>query len=298
MCGIFGFVGPPDRQLLGRMAASLVHRGPDDAGSFESPSVSLGHRRLSIIDRAGGHEPMPNEDESVWLVFNGEIYNYRELRETLVEAGHTLRTTSDTEVIVHAYEEWGPDCAARFNGMWAFAIADLREGDGRLVLCRDHFGIKPLYYARSPQTGRLLFGSEIKALLQDQDIDAAPDDQMVFEYLEHGFHDHREETFFSGVYHVPAATWIDVPLAAAPKKRRGRKAAGAGDDAGPAPGPPYGAARRRRVLDAGALGRRQRRIPACSAASSATASSGAWSARSRWAPVSPAAWTPPPSSAS
>ena len=237
MCGIFGFAGAPDRQLLGRMAASLVHRGPDDAGSFERPAVSLGHRRLSIIDRAGGHEPMPNEDETVWLVFNGEIYNYRELREQLVEAGHSFRTTSDTEVIVHAYEQWGADCAARFNGMWAFAIADLREGDGKLVLCRDHFGIKPLYYARSPRTGRLLFGSEIKALLQDPDIDAAPDDQMVFEYLLHGFHDHREETFFRGVYHVPAASWIEVPLAAAPKKRRGRKAGAAGDDAAPAPGP-------------------------------------------------------------
>jgi asparagine synthase (glutamine-hydrolysing) len=236
MCGIFGFAGSPDRQLLGRMAASLVHRGPDDAGSFEWPSVSLGHRRLSIIDRAGGHQPMPNEDERVWLVFNGEIYNYRELRERLVEAGHTFRTTSDTEVIVHAYEEWGPDCAARFNGMWAFAVADLREGDGSLVLCRDHFGIKPLYYARSPRTGRLLFASEIKALLQDPDVAAAPDGQMVFEYLLHGFHDHREETFFAGVYHVPAASWIELPLASAPKRRR-RKAAGAGDEAGAAPGP-------------------------------------------------------------
>jgi asparagine synthase (glutamine-hydrolysing) len=232
MCGIFGFAGAPDRQLLGRMAAALAHRGPDDAGSFERPTVSLGHRRLSIIDRAGGHEPMPNEDESVWLVFNGEIYNYRELRDELIAAGHTFRTTCDTEVIVHAYEEWGPGCAARFNGMWAYAVADLREGGGKLVLCRDHFGIKPLYYARAPRSGRLLFASEIKGLLQDPELAAEPDDQMVFEYLLHGFHDHRAETFFRGIYHVPAATWIELPLPAG----RGDEA-GAGDEVAPAPGP-------------------------------------------------------------
>ena len=172
MCGIFGFAGSPDRQLLGRMAAAIVHRGPDDAGAFETPSVSLGHRRLSIIDREGGHQPVANEDETVWLVYNGEVYNYRELRAELEAAGHTFRTHCDSEVIVHAYEEWGAACAARFNGMWAFAVADLRGAGedgrgGKLVLNRDHFGIKPLYYARSPQTGRLLFASEIKALLQD-----------------------------------------------------------------------------------------------------------------------------------
>ena len=216
MCGIFGFAGAPDRQLLGRMAAALVHRGPDDAGAFEHAGVSLGHRRLSIIDRAGGHQPIANEDESVWLVYNGEVYNYRELRAELETAGHVFRTNCDSEVIVHGYEEWGPGCAARFNGMWGFAVADLREGDGKLVLNRDHFGIKPLFYARSPLTGRLLFASEIKGLLQDPELAAVPDEQMVFEYLEHGFHDHREATFFAGVFHVPAAAWIEVPLAAAP----------------------------------------------------------------------------------
>ena len=217
MCGIFGFAGSPDRQLLGRMAAAIVHRGPDDAGAFETPSVSLGHRRLSIIDREGGHQPVANEDETVWLVYNGEVYNYRELRAELEAAGHTFRTHCDSEVIVHAYEEWGAACAARFNGMWAFAIADLRGAGedgrgGKLVLNRDHFGIKPLYYARSPQTGRLLFASEIKALLQDPELVAEPDEQMIFEYLQHGFHDHRAETFFTGVYHVPSATWIELPL--------------------------------------------------------------------------------------
>ncbi|MEZ5125879.1 MAG: asparagine synthase (glutamine-hydrolyzing) [Thermoleophilia bacterium] len=217
MCGIFGFVGAPDRQLLGRMAAALVHRGPDDAGSFERPAVSLGHRRLSIIDRAGSHQPLANEDKSIWLAYNGEIYNYRELRSELEACGHVFRTKGDTEVIVHAYEQWGPSCAARFNGMWAFALADLRPGHNRLILNRDHFGIKPLFYARSPHNGRLLFASEMKGLFQDRDLSAQPDDQMVYEFLQHGLHDHRAETMFRGVYHVPEASWIEVPLDAPQK---------------------------------------------------------------------------------
>jgi asparagine synthase (glutamine-hydrolysing) len=212
MCGIFGFAGPPDRELLARMAAVLMHRGPDDGGSLERERVSLGHRRLAIIDRTGGHEPLANEDETVWVVYNGEIYNYRELRVELEAAGHTFRTQTDTEVIVHAHEEWGDGCAARFNGMWAYAVADFREGEGRLVLSRDHFGIKPLYYARSSQSGRLLFASEIKALLQDPTIRARPDDQLVFEYLLHGLHEHRPETFFEGIYRVPPAATIALQL--------------------------------------------------------------------------------------
>ncbi len=220
MCGIFGFAGSRDRELLGRMAAALVHRGPDDAGSFERETISLGHRRLSIIDRAGSHQPLANEDETVWLVYNGEIYNYRELRTELEGAGHTFRTRGDGEVIVHAYEEWGTACAARFNGMWAFAIADLREAGGKLILNRDHFGIKPLYYARSPRSGRLLFASEIKGLLQDRELKATPDDQMVYEFLQHGLHDHRNETMFAGIHHVPAAAWIEIPLGAARRSRR------------------------------------------------------------------------------
>ncbi len=231
MCGIFGFSGARDHELLGRMAAVLVHRGPDDAGSLERDDVSLGHRRLSIIDRAGGHQPIANEDETVWLVYNGEVYNYRELRLELERAGHAFRTQSDSEVIVHAYEEWGPACAARFNGMWAFAVADLRSG--KLVLCRDHFGIKPLYYTRSPRTGKLLFASEIKALLQDPDVAARPDDQVVFEYLLHGMHEHRPETFFAGIFHVPPATWVEVPLGAT-----ATEAPGAAGAAAPQASPP------------------------------------------------------------
>ena len=181
--------------------------------------MSLGHRRLSIIDRAGGHQPIANEDETVWLAYNGEVYNYRELRAELVAAGHTFRTSCDSEVIVHAYEEWGPGCAARFNGMWAFAVADLREGAGKLVLNRDHFGIKPLYYARSPRRrAGCCSPARSRRCCRIRSSWPTPDEQMVFEYLQHGFHDHRAETFFGGVYHVPAATWIELPL------RRGGRA--------------------------------------------------------------------------
>ena len=241
---------------------------------------------------------MANEDETVWLVYNGEVYNYRELREELEAAGHVFRTHSDTEVIVHAYEEWGPACAARFNGMWAFAIADLRGAGedgrgGKLVLNRDHFGIKPLYYARSPRSGRLLFASEIKALLQDPELVAEPDEQMIFEYLQHGFHDHRAETFFTGVYHVPAATWIEAPLDGLGEPADA--AAVASGEGGPACSPPR--------WRAPPTGRRCSRetaatTPSTSGAASARASSGASSAKSPSARASPAAWTRRRSSAS
>lgn len=206
VCGITGFWGPPNSGLLKRMADSLRHRGPDDEGFFETDFVSLAHRRLSIIDIAGGHQPMRNEDGSIQLVYNGEVYNYRELRLDLEKAGHVFRTDSDSEVVVHAYEEYGLDCFDRFNGMWAMAIADL--GRRRLVLARDHFGIKPLYYA--PAGPRWLLGSEIKALLQDENLKTAPDDQMIYEYLAYGLHDHRAETFFENVLRLPAASFAVI----------------------------------------------------------------------------------------
>ncbi len=206
MCGIAGFYGPPDSDLLARMTSAIYHRGPDDHGYFESPDMSIGMRRLSIIDIDGGHQPMPNEDGTVQLVYNGELYNYRELRATLLEFGHEFRTESDTEVIVHAYEQWGPHCFERFNGMWAVGIADLARR--RLILARDHFGIKPLYYARSGE--RVLFGSEIKALWQDAALHRGVDQQSVYEYLVRGLHDHRQETFFEGILHVPAATAVVI----------------------------------------------------------------------------------------
>ena len=176
--------------------------------------------------------------------------------------------------------------------MWAFAIADLRGAGedgrgGKLVLNRDHFGIKPLYYARSPQTGRLLFASEIKALLQDPELVAEPDEQMIFEYLQHGFHDHRAETFFTGVYHVPAATWIELPLDGRRRPRRRRRPA-----CSTAP------LESTRLLDAGAQHATAATTRPTSGAASATASSGASSPRSPSAPASPAASTRRRSSAS
>ncbi|MDI3298720.1 MAG: asparagine synthase (glutamine-hydrolyzing) [Bacillota bacterium] len=203
MCGIAGFWGAPDRRRLEAMTEVLRHRGPDDEGFFESPAASLGFRRLSIIDLAGGHQPMGNEDGRVQVAYNGEIYNFRELRAELAAAGHRFRTASDTEVIVHGYEAWGEDCFLRFNGMWAVAILDLRGEEPRLVLARDHFGIKPLYWTEA--AGRLLFASEIKALLRNPEVERRPDEQHVYEYLVHGLHEHDEGTFFAGVHRLPAA---------------------------------------------------------------------------------------------
>jgi asparagine synthase (glutamine-hydrolysing) len=208
MCGIVGYWGPPDRGLLEAMAGVIRHRGPDDDGFSETDDVSIGYRRLSIIDLEHGQQPMPNEDGSVQVVHNGEIYNYRELRDELVAAGHVFRTQSDTEVIAHAYEEWGPQCFERFNGMWGIALLDRRAAKPKLVLSRDHFGIKPLYYARAGE--RFLFASEIKSLLQDPALRPAPNDQRIYEYLVLGLHDHDERTFFEGVYQLPAATYAVV----------------------------------------------------------------------------------------
>ncbi len=164
MCGIVGLftpAGAPDSALLARMNATLVHRGPDGEGTFVEGSIALGMRRLAIIDLQTGDQPLFNEDRSVVVVFNGEIYNYRELRAQLMQRGHHFATRSDTEVLVHGYEEWGDDLPRHLNGMFAFAIWDrVRQ---RLLLARDHLGIKPLYYAHLPGSG-LAFASELKAL--------------------------------------------------------------------------------------------------------------------------------------
>src|SRR5262249_188410 len=144
-----------------RMRDTIKHRGPDGAGIFLGPGVGLGHRRLSIIDLGGGHQPMPNEDRSIWIVYNGEIYNHRCLRERLQRGGHHYRSSSDTETIVHLYEEKGPSAVQDLRGMFAFALWDQRKR--KLVLARDRLGIKPLYYTLTPEGG-IYFASEIKAL--------------------------------------------------------------------------------------------------------------------------------------
>ena len=172
MCGIagrfnFDHAHPVDPQVLSAMTDSIAHRGPDSAGYYRGPGIGLGHRRLSIIDLATGDQPLANEDGQVQVVFNGEIYNFAEVRAQLVSRGHRFRTNSDTETIVHGYEEWGERCVERFRGMFAFALWDARER--RLLLARDRLGVKPLYYAEIPGVG-IVFGSEIKAVLEDPDV--------------------------------------------------------------------------------------------------------------------------------
>jgi asparagine synthase (glutamine-hydrolysing) len=183
MCGICGFVNldgsPADKIIVRQMADTIRHRGPDDEGYYVDGPVALGARRLSIIDLEGGHQPITNEDESVWIVFNGELYNFAELRSQLQDRGHTFRTGADTEVVLHAYEEWGSGALERFNGMFAFAIWD--GARRRLLLARDHAGIKPLYYGRMGTT--FLFGSELKALLRHPAATRSVDVSALDQYL-------------------------------------------------------------------------------------------------------------------
>src|SRR6266478_1391473 len=177
MCGFAGILDlsgapAPERSvILKRMTRTLVHRGPDDEGYFVDEFVGLGHRRLSIIDLEGGRQPMGNEDGSVWVVCNGEIYNHADLRNVLAKKGHAFRTRSDTETIVHAYEEWGSDCLEHLRGMFAFMLWDRPRR--RLFLARDRIGKKPLYYAHVGET--LVVGSEIKALLAFPGLDRTLD---------------------------------------------------------------------------------------------------------------------------
>jgi asparagine synthase (glutamine-hydrolysing) len=193
MCGIAGFAdgrypsswaADSDQHhqaisVLQDMCAAIRHRGPDDEGLLVDSGIALGMRRLSIVDLATGHQPIHNEARNVWVVFNGEIYNYRQLRSELESRGHAFYTGSDTETIVHAYEEWGDDAFSRLRGMFGIALWDGR--DGSLVLARDRVGIKPLYYA---QTGsRLYFGSEIKSLLAANDVETSVDPAALDHYL-------------------------------------------------------------------------------------------------------------------
>src|SRR5580692_3761607 len=163
MCGICGQIKiasdePVDQETIRRMSQTMVHRGPDDQGFFFDRSLGFGFRRLSIIDLSGGHQPMSDAEESVWLVFNGEIYNYKELRVELEGHGHKFRTNSDTEVIIHGYKQWDTGVFSRLNGMFGVAIWDVKRK--RLVVARDAMGIKLIYYRIAD--GRLTFGSEIR----------------------------------------------------------------------------------------------------------------------------------------
>ena len=199
MCGINGF-NWKDEQLILKMNNALSHRGPDDQCIYTDERVSLGHRRLSIIDLSpAGRQPMANEDESIWIIFNGEIYNFSEIRRELEKIGHKFRSGTDTEVIIHAYEEWGTCCVERFNGMWGFAIYD--KNKNLLFLSRDRFGVKPLYYYQDDQG--IIFSSEIAGILQHEVL-RSPNEKIVYQYLAFGLVDHTIETFFKGIYSLGA----------------------------------------------------------------------------------------------
>jgi asparagine synthase (glutamine-hydrolysing) len=200
MCGIAGIVASDrlhadERVRIADMRDVLAHRGPDEAGTHLDEYAALGHRRLSIVDLASGQQPLANEDQTVWIVFNGEIYNHADVRRELIAAGHVYRTRSDTETIVHAYEEWGDACVEHFRGMFAFAIWDAALR--RLLLARDRLGIKPLYW--SVRDGRLIFASEIKAILASGLVQAEPNEAALPEMLSTR-HLAGEETLFSGIF--------------------------------------------------------------------------------------------------
>lgn len=203
MCGIAGFSWK-DKDKVIRMTKVIHHRGPDQYGIYTDPSISLGHRRLSIIDlSAHGRQPMSNEDGTVWVTYNGEIYNFREIREVLEGKGHTFRSKTDTEVIVHAYEEYGLDCFRWFNGMFAFALWDKTREE--LILARDRLGIKPLYYYR--QGNKLVFASEIKAILEIGDIDRKINPQSLYHYMGYEFVP-APDTIFRSIFKLPAGHYL------------------------------------------------------------------------------------------
>ena len=209
MCGIYGLIHldgtQADPGLMSFMGDSIRHRGPDDQGWHHDGNCVIGMRRLSIIDLAGGHQPLSNEDASVVLVCNGEIYNFRELRQDLVAAGHVFRSGSDCEVIVHAYEQWGDGFVSRLNGMYNFALWDARRR--RLLIGRDRLGIKPLYWRQDGQ--RLAFATEAKALLQIPGVTAEVDRIALASYLNLGYVS-APRSIFAGVAKLPVATLMSV----------------------------------------------------------------------------------------
>jgi asparagine synthase (glutamine-hydrolysing) len=208
MCGINGLANWANAETLARMTHVQRHRGPDDSGLWErrfpdGSYIGLGSRRLAILDLSpGGHMPMSNEDGSLWITYNGEIYNFADLRRELEGKGHRLRSHTDTEVVVHLYEEYGAQCVNRLNGMFAFAICDLRDPTPKLFLARDHFGVKPLYYCE--RDGKLAFASEIKALLEVPGIEARIDRDALDQYLTFLWVP-DPMTMFEGIRKLPAA---------------------------------------------------------------------------------------------
>ena len=227
MCGICGVVGIERPELAEditrRMTGALLHRGPDEDGFLIAPSAALGMRRLSIIDLPGGHQPVFNESGNVAVVYNGEVYNFRELRKTLEDRGHAFRTHSDTEVVVHAYEEWGEQCVHEFRGMFAFAIWDARSsgisGEGarkaKIFLARDRLGIKPLYYATVG--GAFLFSSEVRSLLASGQIRPRLSPDSLEAFLTFGSMV-EPSTLVEGVFSIPPGHSLSFSADAPPQK--------------------------------------------------------------------------------
>jgi len=220
MCGIAGILEfardtRAEPAALRAMCQVIAHRGPDDDGFHTDGPLAIGMRRLSIVDVAGGHQPISNEDGSITIVFNGEIYNHASLREPLIARGHSYRTHSDTETIVHLYEEYGPECVKHLRGMFAFAIWDRNKKT--LFIARDRLGIKPLYYHLNSE--RLLFGSEIKALLAHGSIRPEFDRAALPEFLAFGYLS-GEDTFYSGIRKLPPGHTMEIGLDGKPQIRQ------------------------------------------------------------------------------
>jgi asparagine synthase (glutamine-hydrolysing) len=211
MCGIAGIVSenscPPNVLALEAILKRMTHRGPDDSGVWTRGSAALGHRRLSIIDLQTGHQPMCNEDGTVWITFNGEIYNFGELRRDLEKAGHRFASASDTETIIHAYEQYGVDCLSHFRGMFAFGIWS--EPTRTLLLARDRLGKKPLFY--SQQSGWLAFASELQALVAHPEITRQPDPEAIDHYLAFGYIP-APQTIYRRVYKLPPGHFLLAKL--------------------------------------------------------------------------------------
>ena len=205
MCGFVGFTNRinDDGSILESMMNKIIHRGPDSSGKFVSENVNLGFRRLSIIDLADGDQPMYNEDGSLVLVFNGEIYNFLDLREELIKAGHSFKTRSDSETLIHGFEEWGTSLVDRLRGMYAFVIYN--KNDNSLFGARDIFGIKPFYYAN--MNGSFMFGSEIKSFLVHPDFKKELNEEVLAHYLSFQYSP-TEETFFKDVFKLPPAHYF------------------------------------------------------------------------------------------
>ena len=202
MCGIVAFVDNEDPKvkdsLIRKMKNRIIHRGPDSEGQYVDENVALGFRRLSFIDVKSGNQPIFNEDNSMAIEFNGEIYNFKELREELIDLGHTFKTHADTEVILHGYEQWGDDVLKRLRGMFAFVIWDFKNKD--MFGARDHFGIKPLYYGK--MNGTFFVGSEIKAFIDHPHFDKELNKNALKPYMTFQY-SATQETFFKGIYKLP-----------------------------------------------------------------------------------------------